>query len=176
MVKIRPIQNIFSPIVYIVFTEKNTLAPTVINFYLVCWETICKLDIFNFEKGAGDPVALLRGAAGETSLSRYWAYAATPNPSELADDHVGAYSDLMSASQPLVAGEILDAFDFTRHRCLLDVGGGQGTFLMTVAARHPALHRLDLLLDKGVDEFGQIDGVTELGGSGAFELRIDTLG
>ncbi len=86
-----------------------------------------------------DPVALLRGAAGETSLSRYWAYAATPNPSELADDHVGAYSDLMSASQPLVAGEILDAFDFTRHRCLLDVGGGQGTFLMTVAARHPAL-------------------------------------
>ena len=44
----------------------------------------------------------------------------------------------MAASQPLVADEILDACPLRRHRCLLDVGGGEGGFLIS-AARHPAL-------------------------------------
>jgi demethylspheroidene O-methyltransferase len=45
----------------------------------------------------------------------------------------------MSASQPLVAEQVLQAYDFSRHRCVLDVGGGQGTFLSHVARAHPAL-------------------------------------
>jgi demethylspheroidene O-methyltransferase len=45
----------------------------------------------------------------------------------------------MAASQPLVADEILDAYALRRHRCLLDVGGGDGRFLATVAQRVPAL-------------------------------------
>jgi demethylspheroidene O-methyltransferase len=39
----------------------------------------------------------------------------------------------MSNSQPLVAGEILDAYPLHKHRCLLDVGGGEGTFLIEAA-------------------------------------------
>jgi hypothetical protein len=41
----------------------------------------------------------------------------------------------MSASQPLVAAEILDAVDLSPFRSLLDVGGGEGRFLTSVAAR-----------------------------------------
>jgi demethylspheroidene O-methyltransferase len=52
---------------------------------------------------------------------------------------VNEYSALMSASQPLVADEVLDAYDIRRHRCLLDVGGGQGRFLLAAARRAPQL-------------------------------------
>ena len=48
----------------------------------------------------------------------------------------------MSASQTLVAGEILAAYSFRRHRCLLDVGGGDGTFLSAVATREPDLRAI----------------------------------
>jgi len=90
-----------------------------------------------------DPVALLRGDTGLTELARYWPYAAGHSAADLADDKVAAYSALMSASQSLIADEVLAAYDFTRHRRLLDVGGGQGTFLLAAAAKAPAL---DLVL------------------------------
>jgi demethylspheroidene O-methyltransferase len=76
-----------------------------------------------------DPVALLRGEPADTELSRYWAYAKSPNPGDLSADRVGDYTALMAASQTLVADEILDAYPIRRHRRLLDVGGGNGTFL-----------------------------------------------
>jgi demethylspheroidene O-methyltransferase len=90
-----------------------------------------------------DPVALLRAspeARRENALARYWAYddagAAATGP---ADERIATYSALMSASQPLVADEILDAYALRQHRCLLDVGGGDGRFLASVAQRVPAL-------------------------------------
>ncbi len=45
----------------------------------------------------------------------------------------------MAASQPLVAGEVLDAYRVGRHAHLMDVGGGDGTFLLAAAARAPGL-------------------------------------
>ncbi len=45
----------------------------------------------------------------------------------------------MAMSQSLVVDDALAAYDFSRHRVMLDVGGGDGTFLMSVGARHPAL-------------------------------------
>ena len=89
-----------------------------------------------------DPLALLRGHARTAELSRYWAYdeAQSPHPPEpAAAERVRRYSALMSASQPLVAEQILNAYPLARHRCLLDVGGGEGTFLAAAAARAPAL-------------------------------------
>jgi demethylspheroidene O-methyltransferase len=59
-----------------------------------------------------------------------------------AAERIAAYSALMAASQPLVADEILDAYPLARHRCLLDVGGGDGSFLLSAAARAPALRVL----------------------------------
>lgn len=86
-----------------------------------------------------DPVALLRGEIAAPRLGGYWAYARAGDRVALAAGDVADYSALMAASQPLVAGDILDAYDFGRHRCLLDVGGGEGAFLEAVAERAPRL-------------------------------------
>jgi demethylspheroidene O-methyltransferase len=86
-----------------------------------------------------DPVALLRGAQRHTTLGEYWPYARTDEPAALPTEEVTAYTRLMSASQSFVAVEVLDAFDFAGVKCLLDVGGGDGTFLAAVASRHPRL-------------------------------------
>ena len=89
-----------------------------------------------------DPVAMLRAPAearAGNALARYWAYDATPTPDTATGERVATYSALMAASQPLVADEILDAYSLRRHRCLLDVGGGDGRFLATVAQRVPSL-------------------------------------
>lgn len=89
-----------------------------------------------------DPVALLRGERPETALAAYWPYAGAESPNTLSDDRVAAYTALMSASQPLVTEEILDAYSFSGHRRLLDVGGGDGTFLSAVGKRYPHLELL----------------------------------
>lgn len=89
-----------------------------------------------------DPVAMLR-ASPETrrsnELARYWAYDAALTVGGAADPRIAAYSMLMAKSQPLVADEILDAYALHRHLCLLDVGGGDGCFLVSVAQRVPSL-------------------------------------
>lgn len=84
-----------------------------------------------------DPVALLRGERSKTELGRYWAYAGRSVDPSAAQ--VAAYTELMAASQPLVAAEVLDAYRFDRHRCLLDAGGGNGAFLSAVASRYSEL-------------------------------------
>ena len=87
-----------------------------------------------------DPVALLRGdVAPATQLAAYWPYAADGQPATLAHSRVAPYSALMAASQPMVAAEVLDAFDMRRHRHLLDVGGGDGGFAAAALARAPGL-------------------------------------
>ncbi len=86
-----------------------------------------------------DPVGLLRGELPATELSKYWAYARTTAPGALGGSQIADYTTLMSNSQPLIASEILDAYPLARHRCLLDVGGGEGTFLVEAARRWPQL-------------------------------------
>lgn len=87
-----------------------------------------------------DPVALLRqGADFRTELSRYWSYADAPRPQQIDDARVAAYSEIMADTLPPVAHDVLDAYDLSRHECLLDVGGGEGVFLALVGARHPNL-------------------------------------
>jgi demethylspheroidene O-methyltransferase len=87
-----------------------------------------------------DPVGLLRGETGQTELSKYWAYARADRPSNLAMGQVADYSALMSDSQPLVAADILDAYPLDKHRCLLDVGGGEGNFLIEAGRRSAHLN------------------------------------
>ncbi len=93
-----------------------------------------------------DPVALFRAEKGGTGLAAYWPYGATADPAALAAADIADYSALMADSQPLVAAEILAAYDVSRHRCLLDIGGGEGAFLEQAAARAPnlALRLFDL--------------------------------
>lgn len=86
-----------------------------------------------------DPLPLLRGDVAETGLQRYWAYARSAAPGELAADATADYSALMAGSQRAVSAEVLNAYDFGKHRRLIDVGGGKGAFLEAVAERHPNL-------------------------------------
>ena len=86
-----------------------------------------------------DPVALLRGDRDRTELGRYWAYAGNADAAALAPEQVAEYSQLMAASQPLVTREILAAYPLHRHRRLLDVGGGDGSFVCAVAAAVPSI-------------------------------------
>ena len=87
-----------------------------------------------------DPAALFR--AGQGALAGYWPYAGAESPAALGAEAVAAYSELMAASQPLVAAEVLDAYDVRRHRMLMDVGGGDGRFLLAARERAPALRLL----------------------------------
>lgn len=87
-----------------------------------------------------DPVALLRdGARVDGELARYWPYCANRAGTGFAPERIAAYSQLMSTSQSLIASEVLDAWSMRRHRRVLDVGGGDGTFLTAVATRWPHL-------------------------------------
>jgi demethylspheroidene O-methyltransferase len=82
-----------------------------------------------------DPVALLRHRS-PGALAGYWPYAGgqAAGPAEVA-----AYSALMAASNGMIADQVLAAYDVRAHRCLLDVGGGEGAFLCQAAAAAPDL-------------------------------------
>lgn len=86
-----------------------------------------------------DPVAVLRRAGAPARLEKFWAYAATATPATSSAEQVGRYTELMSASQSFIAAEVLDAYDFSVHQCLLDIGGGDGTFCVAAAERAPRL-------------------------------------
>jgi demethylspheroidene O-methyltransferase len=86
-----------------------------------------------------DPVALFRDTRPGAHLSAFWGYAGAADPRALAHDAVAPYSRLMSESQQFVADIVLAAYPFARHRRLLDVGGGDGTFALAAARVAPRL-------------------------------------
>ncbi|MFO1126411.1 MAG: methyltransferase [Methylocystis sp.] len=85
-----------------------------------------------------DPVALLRQEK-RGRLADYWPYSDGDAPETLSAQQVAPYSAFMAATQPMVAQEALDAYDISRHRRLLDIGGGEGVFLAAAASRAPNL-------------------------------------
>jgi demethylspheroidene O-methyltransferase len=86
-----------------------------------------------------DPLALFRGELKETELGRYWSYAGSADPAADGDERVAEYSTLMSASTGFVAEDTLDAYPLKDHQCLMDVGGGEGRFLIQAGQRWPHL-------------------------------------
>jgi demethylspheroidene O-methyltransferase len=86
-----------------------------------------------------DPLALFRGELPQTELGRYWSYAGSVDPAADGDDRVAEYSTLMSASSGFVAEDTLDAYPLKDHKCLMDVGGGEGRFLLQAGRRWPHL-------------------------------------
>jgi demethylspheroidene O-methyltransferase len=121
-----------------------------------------------------DPIALLRRrstAQHGTHLNAVWGYAANDAARSLEDRDVASYSALMTASQPLVADQILDAYPMAKHRRLLDVGGGEGAFAIAVARRyeHLTLQIFDLpavaeRAAKRVASEGLADRIATIGG------------
>ena len=92
-----------------------------------------------FYRDLVQPAELFGTAERDTELKRYWAYAHHPDPSGIKAETANAYSGLMRSSQAMMADCILAAHDFGRYASILDVGGGDGTFLATAAAAYPDL-------------------------------------
>lgn len=86
------------------------------------------------------PEELLKNPEKETRMKSFWAYARGRQTLELNETTAQDYSSLMHSSQSMLADCILDAHDFGRYGSILDVGGGDGSFLTACAARHPGLH------------------------------------
>ncbi len=120
-----------------------------------------------------DPVALLRSPRGSTELARYWPYATADAPSGAVPKQIQAYTALMAASQGLVADEILDTYEFSEHRRILDIGGGDGTFLRQVRKRAPqaqlVLFDLPAVAAEAQRRFGEASGVECVGGDFAHD-------
>ncbi len=93
-----------------------------------------------------DPVALLRRETPRADLAGYWPYAGGAHPDTLTPAQVASYSALMAASNGMVADQVLAAYRVGRHKMLLDVGGGEGTFLRAAAreSRRLQLRLFDL--------------------------------
>jgi len=86
-----------------------------------------------------DPLRLLREPQASTALSELWPYAQADQPKSVPSAEVAAYTELMAASQRMIAEQVLEAFDFKDYRALLDIGGGSGNFLAAVGEAHPGL-------------------------------------
>lgn len=93
----------------------------------------------HFYADLADPVSLLKARSKHTELAKYWLYSPddVQTPSERAA--MAAYSDLMSTTQVAIADEVLRAYPFRRHSHVMDVGGGDGTFLGLAHDRYPHL-------------------------------------
>jgi demethylspheroidene O-methyltransferase len=108
-----------------------------------------------FYADLADPLALLQDRRCAGALAGFWAYAGQGAPEQAAPAAIDGYTSLMSDTQGLVAEDLLAAYPFGQHRCLLDVGGGNGQFLCAVAGRARQL-RLMLFDLPAVAERGRL--------------------
>jgi len=118
-----------------------------------------------------DPVGLLRGERRDTELAKYWAYSRADSPSSLPGSQTQPYTALMANSSSLVAAQILDNYPLHRHTRLMDVGGGDGSFLIAAAARcdklQVVLFDLPAVAEQAARRFAQLglqDRASALGG------------
>jgi demethylspheroidene O-methyltransferase len=112
-----------------------------------------------------DPLALLKHRNFDTALAKYWPYTPVENSANHSQyevktnlnlashsnahlnvnadaslkEQVAVYSGLMAASQPFVADEVLNSVSFAQTKSVLDVGGGEGEFLLRLAKHSPHL-------------------------------------
>ena len=91
-----------------------------------------------------DPVAMLKAGPGSAELGQYWAYANTSEPAAVDAGAAATYSALMSASQNFIADDVLDSYNVSQHRHMLDLGGGEGVFALA-ASRRAANLQISLL-------------------------------
>ncbi len=92
-----------------------------------------------FYQDLADPVSLIANPDAETAMAKLWPYATGDRPESLEREDVARYTELMAASQAMIAEQVLGAVSLRRHRKLLDIGGGAGAFAIAVARRWPKL-------------------------------------
>ena len=74
-----------------------------------------------------DPVKLLNKNFN-TELRNFWTY--VPSNKKITKEEAKTYSELMGISQHIVAEETLNLVNLNSFKSLLDLGGGNGTFIL----------------------------------------------
>jgi demethylspheroidene O-methyltransferase len=107
-----------------------------------------------------DPIGLLRGGVEAGQLAAYWPYAGNRKAANLSHEAIAPYTALMAASQPMISQQVLSAYSFRGHRCLLDIGGGDGSFIAEIAPQNPKLRcvlfDLPAVADQGSARFRSV--------------------
>jgi demethylspheroidene O-methyltransferase len=91
-----------------------------------------------FYADLADPVALLRGETNP-ALARFYGYVGGAVTRDMTEAEAAPYSALMAASQAMVAEETIGTGVLTGVNHLLDVGGGEGGFLLAALRALPGL-------------------------------------
>ncbi len=119
----------------------------------------------HFYRDLADPVSMLQGEHVAGGLRSYWNY-------ENVDSDKSTYSALMAESQKAVSAQVLRAYDFSKHRKILDVGGGSGAFLRAVGASCPKLelHLFDLPGVVALADAPSVQTITRHGGDFRHDL------
>jgi demethylspheroidene O-methyltransferase len=87
-----------------------------------------------------DPIALLMNTSNSNrSVLGHFPYTSVTNPESFNRGVVKEYSSLMADTVEPLAREILDSYSLSSYSSLLDVGGGEGSFLAAVAQRYPSI-------------------------------------
>ncbi|MFK8029548.1 MAG: methyltransferase [Gammaproteobacteria bacterium] len=97
----------------------------------------------HFYRDMANPVALLKERTSSTALAGYWPYAEGASDEDMDSRAVADYTHLMSSSQPMICEQVHAAYNLGQHQHLMDVGGGNGAFLMS-AAREDSKLKLTL--------------------------------
>lgn len=90
-------------------------------------------------KDLAEPVLLFSGQREASHMQQLWPYATSGRPDDLHASDVDRYTELMAASQAMIADQVLAAYSMKKHRRLMDIGGGAGAFLRRVHDRWPEL-------------------------------------
>ncbi|MEO1474389.1 MAG: methyltransferase, partial [Pseudomonadota bacterium] len=127
-----------------------------------------------FYEDLKDPIALLKGRSTDTALARFWTYSAERGEDGSCNPAMSrAYSTLMGRTQGFIAEDVLDAYDVSRHRKLMDVAGGDGTFLRAAKTRAPdldiALFDLPNVAALAAENFQQADIGADVTAGNMFE-------
>lgn len=86
-----------------------------------------------------DPVALLRGDSRHSALGKFWPYAQSNSGNDIETGEVRDYTDVMGESQRMVAEQVVSSGALDARSRLLDVGGGNGNFVATLAQHYPVM-------------------------------------
>jgi len=93
-----------------------------------------------FYRSLNDLTGLLRSGRYEDSvLSTYWAYKKSLERKKMQMSGVDEYSSVMDASQVQLSRAIVENYDFSVHKHIIDLGGGYGRLAIALAERYPHL-------------------------------------
>ncbi|MBK9142061.1 MAG: methyltransferase [Candidatus Melainabacteria bacterium] len=86
-------------------------------------------------------------SAGESLGGSFWDYLARPEN----QDQLERFNEAMTRSSSNAAEHVVSAYDFSGHKNIIDIGGGQGLLLMRILAANPGSRGVLFDLPQGLE-------------------------